>query len=139
MNLNYMFANFINTANLNSLKLQEYQYRNSDTALSKNKEFGVGFCEESYNGLRVMRLHQRKKIIHRFFGPYRLRHEFEGDIPNAIIVGWKITCTRELNDDYGGFWQRCGQVIGTNQFKFLVTSCFMRDLDWEINIYYICN
>ena len=59
MYFNYMLANFINTANLNSLKLQEYQYKSSDTALSNNREFGVGFCGENYNGQKVMKLHQR--------------------------------------------------------------------------------
>ena len=139
MYFNYMLANFINTANLNSLKLQEYQYKSSGTALSNNREFGVGFCGENYNGQKVMKLHQRKFIQHKFFGPIHPTHEFEGDIPNAIIIGWKIACKRTINDDNGGNWERCGEVIGTNHFKFIVTACFMRDLNWEIYIYYICN
>ena len=84
-----------------------------------------------------MILHQRKFIKHKIFGPIYPTHEFEGDIPNAIIIGWKIVCTRTINDDYGGNWERCGEVIGTNHFKFIVTARFMRDLNWEIYIYYI--
>ena len=136
----FFFDEFLNnTILIDSLRTQENNYASSGEASSNNREFGVGFCQEYYNGLKVLQLHQRKKVKHFFFGPFRVKHEFEGDIPKAIIIGWKITCRRNCDDNYCGSWRRLGQVLGTNHFQFLVTSCFMRDLDWELNIYYICN
>ena len=84
-----------------------------------------------------MRLNQKVSIEHTIFGPLWPKQIVEGEIPNSIIIGWRIRCTRPNNDDYGGSWKRISKVLGTNHFKFTVISCFMRDLNWEFDIYYI--
>ena len=89
--------------------------------------------------MRVRRLHQKRDIVRPIFSTFTQTHIFEGEIENAIIIGWRIRCTRSLIDDHGGHWRRENQVLGTNHFKFIMTSCFMRDLNWEIDIYYFLN
>ena len=120
-----------------TFKDQENNYIYSGTALKNQREFSVGCCKNNLNGQKVMNLHQKKHIEHRIFGPLYPSHVFEGEMPNSNIIGWRIKCTRPFDDDYGGSWKRVNKIIGTNHFNFSVTSCFMRDLDWEIDIYYI--
>lgn len=127
---------FNNTSFKDSLQVEENRYMDSGTATSNKREFKVGYCVESFNGQRVFQLHQRRLILNKII-PFREIHVFEGDIPNVTIIGWEINCTRSAMDDLGGSWKRCCKVLGTNHFKFLVTSCFMRNLEWEIKIYYI--
>ena len=122
---------------LSNLKEQESNYVDSGTATSNRKEFTVGYCNNNLNGQRVMELHLRKHIEHRFFGPAYPTHTFEGELPNSTIIGWKIRCIRPYDDNLGGNWKRINKVIGTKNFQFKCTSCFMRDLYWEIFIYYI--
>ena len=122
---------------LNSLLKLENDYKDSDIVSLKNREFKVGYCVENFNGQKVMILNQKKFIQHKFFGPLYPSHTFEGEVINAIIIGWKLKCIRLIDDDYGGNWERINQVLGTNHFKFRITASFMRDLNWEINIYYI--
>ena len=130
---------YINNAFINDLRVKEEAYRSSDKATPNGREFSVGYCVETLNGMRVRRLHQRIDIVRPIFSTFTQTHIFEGEIENAIIIGWRIRCTRSLIDDYGGNWRRENQVLGTNHFKFIMTSCFMRDLNWEIDIYYFLN
>ena len=128
---------YINNAFLNDLKTKEDAYRSSDYATPNGRDFSVGYCVEFLNLMKVTKLHQKVDIVRPFFSTFRQIHTFEGEIANAIIIGWKIRCTRSLRDEYGGYWRRVNQVLGTNHFKFIMTSCFMRDLNWEIDIYYL--
>ncbi len=122
---------------ITSLKEQEINYPDSGSASKEKREFIVGYCDTNLNGLRVMKLHQKIYIEHKIFGPAYLKYTFEGDLTNSKIIGWRINCNRPFNDNYGGDWKRINRVIDTDHFQFHVTSCFMRDLYWEIDIYYI--
>ena len=133
-----MFVNntFNNSSFINSLKVEESNYLNAGTASAETREFKIGYFDRLWNGQKVIQLHQRKQILNKVF-PLYIKYEFEGDIPNATIIGWRINCSRTAMDDCGGSWKRGCKVIGTDHFKFIVESCFMRNLDWEITIYYV--
>ena len=122
---------------LTNLSNQELSYLQSASATRDQREFNVGICDSNFNGQRVMHLSQKIHITHFFFGPAYPKHTFEGELSNSTIIGWRIACTRPFEDNNGGEWKRINRTIGTSHYKFLVTSCFMRDLDWEIDIYYI--
>ncbi len=52
------------------LTLKEEAYRSSDYATPNGREFSVGYCVETLNGMRVRRLHQKRDIARPIFSTF---------------------------------------------------------------------
>ena len=99
---------------------------------SEKNEFSAGIIEE--NDFVKMEKEQVFSEDSRFGHQEKI---FEGEFKDKIIVGWKLISVHV--NEYGGFWERQKEVLGTSSYKFFVSSEFWRGCSWKLRIYTMKN
>ena len=61
----------------------------------------------------------------------------ERTFTGKMIVGWKLKSDHE--NDYGGYWERKSEVLGTSSYSFVVSSFRTRGCSWKLRVWVVDN